>query len=998
MLRISIWTLILSCIASCIGNGQTESFEGKMILAVEYSPAIQPLDPHDLARVQLLRTGSAFRASDVAESIERMFATGRYSDIQVEAEPRQDGVAVRFITRDTRFIGRVDTSGKINNPPSAAQIMAASQLNLGAPFQPELLAQAQKSIQQLYTNNGLYEATVKLEPLDDPAHEQTDVRIVVNPGVRARYTTPVIRGDAKLSDSTIIRATGWRLLFIKRWRKVSEALTNKGIDDIGKKYQKKDRLTASVNLDSLDYDPEVIRAKPSLNIDAGPRIQIKAVNAKVSKGRLKRYVPIYEEGSVDQDLLVEGARNLRDYFQSKGYPDVDVNFRQLPPQSDEETIEYIISRGPRQKLVRISFDGLRYFDEDTIRERLFLQPSSFRMRWGRYSEAFRAKDAETIESLYRANGFRDVHVTSAIQKNVNGKAGNIATVFKIREGPQWVVAHLKLVGFTHIAEGDVLPTLNCVDGQPYSDISVGIDRATVLSLYQSRGYRHATFSVSASTAGPNRMNLAYKVEEGEQEFVRDVLISGLKSTKAAIVQRDIALSPGDPLSLSQDRASQRSLYNLGIFSNIDTAIQNSEGDDQYKYVLFDFTEAHKYNLNVGVGAEIAQLGPTTSDLSTPTGGAGFSPRFTGNLNRINLWGIGHTASFQTRLSNIEQRVALSYYIPRLRNDDKRSLTFSLLYDNSRDIRTFASHREEGSVQFAQRVSKPTVILFSFAYRRVSTSDVVIPTLLVPQLLQPVRIGIFSTNLVQDRRDSPTDPHTGMYNIIDVGLASRYFGSQRDFARVLARDATYHRIGRNVVLARQTTFGIIKPYSIPAGFTSADAVPLPERFFGGGNISHRGFAENQAGPRDIGAPAGPGAPETVPTGFPLGGNAVFINNTELRFPLIGDNIGGVIFHDAGNVYSTFSDISFRFHQKNLQDFNYMVQAVGFGIRYRTPVGPVRADFAYSINAPSFVGFKGTLQDLLACNPNVPVNQLPPQCQPVVQNVGHFQFFFSIGQTF
>jgi outer membrane protein insertion porin family len=176
------------------------------------------------------------------------------------------------------------------------------------------------------------------------------------------------------------------------------------------------------------------------------------------------------------------------------------------------------------------------------------------------------------------------------------------------------------------------------------------------------------------------------------------------------------------------------------------------------------------------------------------------------------------------------------------------------------------------------------------------------------------------------------------------------------------------------------------------------VPLPERFYSGGNISHRGFAENQAGPRDIGTPAGPGATATQPTGFPLGGNAVFISNIELRFPLIGENIVGVLFHDAGNVYRTFSDISFRVHQRNLQDFNYMVHAAGFGIRYKTPVGPVRADIAYSINPPSFLGFKGTTQELLACNPNIPLNLLPSQCQPVKQGLSHVQFFFSIGQTF
>ena len=84
--------------------------------------------------------------------------------------------------------------------------------------------------------------------------------------------------------------------------------------------------------------------------------------------------------------------------------------------------------------------------------------------------------------------------------------------------------------------------------------------------------------------------------------------------------------------------------------------------------------------------------------------------------------------------------------------------------------------------------------------------------------------------------------------------------------------------------------------------------------------------------------------------------MLFNQTELRFPLIGDNIGGVLYHDMGNVYSSFDHISFRYRQDNLQDFNYMVQAVGFGIRYRTPVGPLRLDLGTSINPPYFNGFK------------------------------------------
>jgi outer membrane protein insertion porin family len=121
----------------------------------------------------------------------------------------------------------------------------------------------------------------------------------------------------------------------------------------------------------------------------------------------------------------------------------------------------------------------------------------------------------------------------------------------------------------------------------------------------------------------------------------------------------------------------------------------------------------------------------------------------------------------------------------------------------------------------------------------------------------------------------------------------------------------------------------------------------------------------------------------------------MNQTELRFPLFGEDIGGVLFHDMGNVYSSVSSISFRTDQHGLGDFDYMNHAVGFGIRYKTPIGPVRLDLAYSINPPRFFGFQGSFSDLLSAG-LYPCMSEPSRC--VAQSISHFQFFFSIGQTF
>ena len=244
------------------------------------------------------------------------------------------------------------------------------------------------------------------------------------------------------------------------------------------------------------------------------------------------------------------------------------------------------------------------------------------------------------------------------------------------------------------------------------------------------------------------------------------------------------------------------------------------------------------------------------------------------------------------------------------------------------------------------MSKADTLQYRFTYRKVNIigTPLVSPEL-IPLLSQPVNVGFFSMSFIQDKRDDPIDSHHGTYTSIDLALASSAFGSETSFGRVVARNSSYYQLTKDLVLARTTDFGIIERY---AGLS---VIPLAERFFGGGAFSNRAFPDFQAGPRD------------PSTGFPIGGNALFTNTVELRFPLIGDNLGGVLFNDLGNVYSAVNKISLRFRQENLQDFDYAVQGFGFGLRYRTPLGPVRVDFSLSPNSPRFFGCEGSINQLI-----------------------------------
>ena len=980
-------------------HAQVAQFEGRPIVRIDYVPDHR-LDPADLAHIQPLKVGQPLHASDVAEAIDGFFATGRFEDIVVEAEPSGNGVAVRFVTKPAFFLGGVHVAGKLAQPPNQGQLASSAQFSLGAEFRDSDMQTALQSLERLMHSNGFYEAQITPSYEHDNDAQQVFVTLTVKEGKRAKYEMPVIQGDTKLSDATILRATGWRIPLIHWWRHVTATRTRGGLSAIEGKLESKDRLTAKVQLKKMDYDPQHRRVKPTLEINAGPKVQVKAVEAKVSKRVLKRYVPVFQEKDVYDDLLVEGKRNLQDYFQSQGYYDVTVDYRVRPPQNDLETIEYVISKGSRYKMVHLDFAGNKYFNEEALRERMFIAPAAFNLRHGRYSEAFRRKDEENIKNLYQANGFRSVVVTSNVEKDYKGKAGDIAVTVSITEGPQWMVDHLNVNGVELESAKALLHRLASAAGQPFAEVNLAADRELLLTNYYTNGFPTAVFKAEWRPSDtPNHVDVTYSVTEGDHQFVRDVVISGLRTTRQSVIDRALTMKAGDPLSPVVETEIQKRFYDLGIFSRVDTAIQNPEGENEnHKYVLYNFQEANRYTLSLGIGAQVARFGtPNTTNLSAAAGATGFSPELSADITRLNFLGLGHTVSLRGMYSSIEKRASINYLQPRFQNVEGRNISYSLLFDNTLNVRTFASKREEATAQMTQQFSKSLTGIVRASYRRVSVSSVVIPVLLVPQLLQPVRIGMLSANIAQDRRDNPADPHRGIYNTADFGVAGKFFGSQRSFGRVLVRNATYYQLTRNLILARQTQFGVISPFAAPAGLSEQQSVPLPERFFGGGADSLRAFPYNQAGPRDVGTPLVTGGTASAPTGFPLGGNALLFNNVELRFPLIGDNIQGVFFHDMGNVFSTLSNMSFRFKQKDLTDFDYTVHAVGFGIRYRTPVGPIRGDIAYSVNPPAFNGFNGTPAQLLQCNPNMP-NPALPYCTPSRQTVGHIQFFFSIGQTF
>ena len=963
---------LLAGAAIAAGRRGPSAFYGQRIASILFEPANQPLTRDQLGLTLQIRPGDTLVESELSRAIERLWETGRYSDIVVDAEGAPDGVDLTFHTKPAYFISGVRVLG-VPEPPNPAQLTNSAKMSLGEPFDERMLPEAVDSLQGLLRANGFYSARISYETLEKTRTEEMSIRFIVDPGPRVRFSRPVFSGHPALSEKKLIRLTGWQRWFgLRGWQTLTDARVQRGVSRIQDAYRKAGYLRASVKLQDLSHTPDEQTVAPRFEIESGPRVRVQASGAKVGQGDLRRLIPIFQERTVDRELLVEGQHNLESKFHNMGYFDAKVAYSQAETANGAQIIRYHIDRGPRYRLVKVLIGGNKYFDEATLRERLSIIPARLpRYRRGRFSPDLLEADRAGIEGLYRTNGFRDVAVKAEVVRDWQGKPKDIAARIEVDEGPQWFVTEVELTGVDLKLLDEIRGLLTSQSGQPYSIASVAADRDAILNWYFNNGYPDATFDATVTPDQPaHRVKLKYAVREGRRYFVREVLVNGLVATRPELVRNRIVSQPGEPLSQSAMVESQRRLYDLGIFAKVDVAVQNPDGHERNKYVLMQLEEARKYSLLFGFGAEMGRIGGG-NNFNAPAGNAGFAPRGQIGITRSNIFGLAHTASATVRASNIQQRLLLSYLAPQFLGNENVNLTFSSLLDRSRDIRTFTSKRTESSVQVGQRVSRTINVQYRATARFVfiDADTLKITPSLIPIYSQPVKTIALSSSLIHDRRDDPVETHSGYYDTLDFGYAPHFASSSTNYTRLVARNSSYHPLNRELTFARSASFGWL--YNL-----SGQPVPLPENFYAGGASTHRGFPDNQAGPRDL------------VTGFPIGGQSFLFFQHELRFPLIGTSLGAVLFHDMGNVYSTLNDISFRYHQRDRQDFNYMVHSMGLGFRIKTPVGPVRLDFGYAPNSPRFVGFDGSREDLIAGQGryNVP------------QRVSPLQWHFSIGQTF
>ncbi len=293
------------------------AWAGLKIAAVEFrGVSAEILDP--LPARLALQPGQPLDATKLRESLRRIYATGLYRTIEVEGTRDGDQVTIIFTGTPKVFIGRVYVDG-VKNDRLASQIGNAAKLEAGTTFSQERMDRGVQLIQDFLKENGYYESTVFASTKGDNAHAQTDITYRVVLGPDARVGQVAVDGDSGLTPEQFRKKAK-----LKAESKVNRDTGNRALDSLRKVYQKQQRLESNVNLQSKDYQPPTNHLDYSFGVNRGPIVTVEVVGAKLNKRLIKKLIPVYEEGAVDDDLLNEGDRSLRDYYQRQGYFNVKI--------------------------------------------------------------------------------------------------------------------------------------------------------------------------------------------------------------------------------------------------------------------------------------------------------------------------------------------------------------------------------------------------------------------------------------------------------------------------------------------------------------------------------------------------------------------------------------------------------------------------------------------------------------------------------------------------
>jgi outer membrane protein insertion porin family len=939
------------------------AYIGKAVVEVGLLSEGRPIDDPAAAALIETHVGEALSMAAVRESITHLFGLGRFQDVRVDATAVPGGVRLRYDLIPLHSVQQVDFrapsaaepggtargSGKLGLDEGLLRRTMTNRFGASPPVgrAPEVA----RTLEQLYRDHGFLRATVRPVATEKHDPDRTLLVFEIDPGVQALIGTVQIEGtpagarDAFLKTVHATPSTPYEPIAIAA-----------SLSSYVQKLHKTGRYEAAASYRPKP-SPDGTTVDLTLFVQIGRIVTIAYRGDALPRDRLAELVPLAREGSVDEDLVEDAIQRIKRYLNGQGYWKADAT-AQRETGDGTLTIAFTIHKGAHYVVSQgVEVQGNRTVPIEQLRPALLkLQANDV------FVESNLSAAVTAIAGVYQRLGYAQAKVNGS-ENELNPPApgqGLVRPLITIVEGPLTLVGEVRFEGDASIPEDELRPLLASLPGTPYYEPRIAGDRDKVTLEYRNRGFESVNVVVVPTlSADGGRAELTFRITEGQQTIIDHILIIGNTRTDQRVIKRELLLQEGKPLGLEDIAESQRRLGALGLFRRFRIE-ELAHGSAATKDVLVTVEEAAGRTFSYGGGAE------ATRRLSSTVGGGlqerlDLAPRGFVDVGFRNIGGKNRSVDLYSRLALhpeatatgstglagfgfSEYRVVGTYREPRAIGLNADLALTAAIEQGIRSTFNFA--RKGVNAEVGRRLS-PGVrasARYSFGTTRTFQNGPITPEnqSRIDRLFPQVRLSAFAGAISRDTRNDVLDPERGAFVSEEGSIAARALGGQVGFLKSYVQGFWFHRlpVRKRIIFAGRIAAGLAHGFpravvTAPGGVPEQPIEDLPasERFFAGGDTTIRGFALDTAG-----------APNTIsPTGFPRGGNALVLLNGELRVPVWRD-LGAAFFMDGGNVFNRVAEL----------DFGELRGSAGFGVRYRSPIGPIRFDVGFKLDRRTIGG--------------------------------------------
>jgi outer membrane protein insertion porin family len=509
-------------------------------------------------------------------------------------------------------------------------------------------------------------------------------------------------------------------------------------------------------------------------------------------------------------------------------------------------------------------------------------------------------DLERIREFYASLGY--IHA-SVLRPDIRITDQWATIDIRVHEGERILIESIDFQGVKNLKKEELRAALKIQENAPYNEIDIAESRRRILTRYREYGFNDVEVEVERELM-PAAARLTFLVREGRPYYFGKTVVSGNQKTKFPVLERELRYKEGMILNPARIAEARQRLYKLGLFSSVE--FQEIKREDDTVDVSVHVQEARAGAIEFGFGYD---------EYEEFRGFIGVSYK--------NLWGMNRQASLRTEVSTLSTRVVLNFREPWLFRRELEGRAFLLWEDREeKNIDTgetlYNVEKYSASAGVEKRLSDKITVNFFYEFSFTDTTDVQPDIVLSRDDVGTLAISSVIPGFIYDTRDNPFDPSNGFFAGMTVKTASDIILSETDFVKIAGRANSYRRLTRWLVAAVSFRGGS----AVELGDTNE--LPLVERFFLGGRNTVRGYDQDTLGPKGE-------------DGNQTGGNAFLQTNLELRTRVYkGWKI--VPFLDGGNVWQRNRDV----------DLSEMKFSAGLGLRYTTPVGPLRLDYGFKLD--------------------------------------------------